>query len=232
MYSTRKLVILSVLSMLNWLSLPARADEHDTRHQHMVMMEAGASANQSGPAVDPHAAHRHMMHDAAARKDLKRSTAEYVVPSVTVTRADDRTLNLAEELDDGRAVVLNFIYTSCTEICPLTSNTFSMFESMLGHDADKVHLVSISIDPEQDTPAVLKKYAEKYKAGNEWDFYTGTVAASVDAQKSCDAYLGEKMNHVPVTYLRAAPGDAWLRIDGFVTADELLHDYKRLVAAR
>jgi protein SCO1/2 len=215
------IVIMALL--LACLVTPATAHEAEAGdHQMMAAMVQ----------QDPHAMHHHMMHDMQSRKELKRSTVSYEVPPVMLTRADDQTMNLEQELDDGRPVVLNFIYTSCTEICPLTSNTFSMFQSMLGSDANKVHLVSISIDPEQDTPSVLRKYSEKYKAGSEWDFYTGTVAASIAAQKSFDAYLGEKMNHVPVTYVRAAPGEAWLRIDGFVSAEELMHDYSRLVAAR
>jgi protein SCO1/2 len=221
----RNISIGTVAFLLTGLAIPVTAHESEAGHQQMM---SATAMDQH----DPHAMHHHMMHDMQTRKELKRSTNSYEVPPVMVTRADDQTLNLEQELDDGRPVVLNFIYTSCTEICPLTSNTFSMFQSLLGSDASKVHLVSISIDPEQDTPAVLRKYSEKYKAGSAWDFYTGTVAASITAQKSFDAYLGEKMNHVPVTYVRAAPGDAWLRIDGFVSAEELMHDYRRLIAAR
>jgi protein SCO1/2 len=76
----------------------------------------------------------------------------------------------------------------------------------LGKSLDKVHIITISIDPEQDTPATLKKYAKKYKAKLQWNFYTGTVAASVEAQKAFQAYNGDKMNHVPATFLRTAPG--------------------------
>jgi protein SCO1/2 len=93
-------------------------------------------------------------------------------------------------------------------------------------------MVSISIDPEQDTPATLKKYAQKYKAKSQWNFYTGSVAASVEAQKAFDAYRGDKMNHVPVTYLRAAPDKPWLRIDGFVSPDELLRSYQELTSGK
>jgi protein SCO1/2 len=89
-------------------------------------------------------------------------------------------------------------------------------------------MVSVSIDPEQDTPASLKKYAKKYKAKSQWNFYTGTVAASIEAQKAFGAYRGDKMNHVPATYLRVASGQPWLRIDGFASPDELLRSYQEL----
>ena len=174
----------------------------------------------------------HAMHDMAAKQEIKYTTVSYTMPSTRLVREDGKTITLSEELNDGRAVVLSFVYTTCTEICPLTSETFSKFQSKLGKSRDKVHMVSISIDPEQDTPATLKKYAKKYQAKSHWNFYTGTVAASVETQKAFDAYRGDKMNHVPVTYLRAAPDKPWLRIDGFVSPDELLRSYQELISGK
>ena len=92
--------------------------------------------------------------------------------------------------------------------------------------------MSISIDPEQDTPARLTAYARKFHAGPEWQYYTGTVAASIVAQRAFDVYRGEKMSHTPVTLMRAGPGKPWLRIEGFVTPDELVDDYRNLLASR
>ena len=174
----------------------------------------------------------HAMQDMATKQELKRATVSYTLPAIKLVREDGKEIILPEELNDGRAVVLSFVYTTCTEICPLTSETFSKLQSKLGKSRNKVHMVSISIDPEQDTPATLKKYAKKYQAKSQWNFYTGTVAASVETQKAFDAYRGDKMNHVPVTYLRAAPDKPWLRIDGFVSPDELLRSYQELVLAK
>ena len=111
------------------------------------------------------------------------------------------------------------------------SSVFAQFERRLGADADK-HLTSISIDPEHDTPARLREYARKFHAGVQWQHYTGTLAASLAAQRAFDMYRGGKMGHNAVTLMRAAPGKPWLRIDGFVTADELVGDYRKLLAAQ
>jgi protein SCO1/2 len=92
--------------------------------------------------------------------------------------------------------------------------------------------MSITIDPEQDTPARLAEYAHKFHAGPGWQYYTGTLAASIAAQRAFDVYRGEKMSHTPVTLMRAAPGKPWLRIEGFVTPDELVDDYRDLLASR
>ncbi len=174
-------------------------------------------------------AHHHMAH---AMRQTTRSTAEYVIPEINLVREDGKMVSLRDELNDGRPVVLNFIYTTCTEICPLVSHTLAQLQDALGPDRDRVHMVSISIDPEQDTPARLAVYAKKYNAGPEWQHYSGTLAASVAAQRAFDAYRGEKMNHTPVTFLRDAPGKPWIRIDGFATADELLRELRTMLTSR
>ena len=161
-----------------------------------------------------------------------RSTVEYSVPAVTLVRDDGKRVSLTQEMDDGRPVVLNFVFTSCGSICPLMSQVFGEFQRKLGAEAGQVHLMSISTDPEQDTPARLTQYARQFGAGPQWQHYTGTLQASLTAQRAFDVYRGDKMSHAPVTLMRAAPGKPWRRIDGFVTPDELLHEYRRLLAAQ
>jgi protein SCO1/2 len=167
----------------------------------------------------------------AAAANVSRSTVNYEAPAVTLVREDGKSVLLPRELDDGRPVLLNFIFTTCSSICPLASRTLEEFQRKLGHEAVKVHVMSISIDPEQDTPARLTEYARKFHAGPEWQYYTGTVAASIAAQRAFDVYRGEKMSHTPVMLMRSAPGEPWLRIEGFVTPDELVDDYQKLLAS-
>ena len=168
---------------------------------------------------------------AAAAATISRSSVTYETPDVSLVRADGKRVSLPQELDDGRPVLLNFIFTTCSSICPLASRTLEEFQRKLGPQAAKLHLMSISIDPEEDTPARLRAYARKFHAGPEWQYYTGTVAASLAAQRAFDVYRGEKMSHTPVTLLRSAPGKPWLRIEGFVTPDELVDDYQKLLAS-
>lgn len=172
---------------------------------------------------DAHAHHHHMAPQTA------RTTATYAVPQIKLVRDDGKAVSLPDEINDGRPVVLSFIYTTCTAICPLISQTLSQLQNKLGADRDKVHLVSISIDPEEDTPARLAAYARKYDAGPEWRHYTGTKSASIAAQRAFDVYRGDKMNHSPVTLLRSAPGESWVRIDGFASADDLLDEIRHML---
>ncbi len=171
-------------------------------------------------APDPQAEHHH------TSPGTTRILAEYTVPQVKLVRADGKTVSLAEELNDGRPVVLDFIFTTCTTICPVMSQTFSRLERLLGADRDKVHLVSITLDPEEDTPARLTEYARSLHADSEWQFYTGTVEVIKATEMAFGLYIGNKMTHTPLTLLRTAPGKPWLRINGFATADDLLWEIR------
>lgn len=167
----------------------------------------------------------------AGKGPVMERTVTLNVPGVKLVREDGKSVLLPQELDDGRPVLVNFIYTTCFGICPISSQTFAQFQKGLGSEAAKVHLVSVSIDPEEDTPPVLRQYARKYHAGPGWNHYTGTIEASIATQKAFGVYKGDKMNHDPVTLMRVAANQPWLRIDGFATAEDLLRIYRRLRAA-
>jgi len=185
-----------------------------------ALLSATAAATDPA-AVDPHA-HHHMDTSQA----IQRSIATYPIPDVSVVRDDGAHVAFRAELDDGRPVVMNFIYTTCTTICPLTSAVFGQLQSKLGAQRDSVHLVSVSIDPEQDTPPRLLEYAARFHAGPEWRHYTGSMQASVAIQRAFNVYRGDKMNHTAVTLLREAPGKPWIRLDGFATAQDLFAEYQ------
>jgi len=189
----------------------------------VLLFSAASGATVHDGAAGPAA------HPPGPTRQAMASTAGYTVPPVRLVRDDGKVVSLPEEMNDGRPVVLNFIFTTCSSICPLMSQVFSQFERQLDIDRDRVHLMSISVDPEEDTPARLREYAQKFRAGPEWQHYTGTLEASLAAQRAFNVYRGEKMNHAPVTFVRAAPGDPWLRIDGFVTPGELLKQYRQLM---
>jgi protein SCO1 len=178
---------------------------------------------------DEHAGHMHPMPPKGA---WVRSTADYKVPALTLVRADGTKASFPKELDDGKPVILNFIYTTCTAICPVMSQIFAEVQNRLGDDKGNVQMVSISIDPEQDTAPRLAEYAKRYAAGPQWRFYTGTLEASIAVQKAFNAYRGDKMNHLPLTLIRSAPGKPWVRMDGFATPDDIVREFRLLLAAK
>ena len=95
-------------------------------------------------------------------------------PNVPLTDQDGRTLHLYDDLLKGKTVVVNLIYTQCLDSCPLETARILQVQKLLGdHVGKDVFFYSVSIDPEHDTPAVLKAYAEKFHAGPGWLFLTG-----------------------------------------------------------
>ena len=147
-------------------------------------------------------------------------------------RDDGRQVSLSEALDTDHPVFVDFIYTTCTAICPVTSATFAALQEKLAAAHDAVSLVSFSIDPEEDTPRRLTEFRKKYGAGPQWHHYTGTVEASIATQRAFGVFTGDKMGHTPVTLFRAAPGQPWVRLDGFATPDELLREYRSAPARK
>ena len=107
----------------------------------------------------------------------------------------------------GKVVLLDFIYTSCPGPCPLLSRKFSQFQKTLGERVGKeVVLLSITVDPQYDTPAVLKEYARRYQADTAgWKFLTGSTQAIVTVayQYGADYYgePGKEINHLVATYV-------------------------------
>jgi len=157
-----------------------------------------------------------------------RSIAHYEAPDITLVSMDGSRIALTSALKHDGPVMLEFIFTTCPTICPVMSSTFSAAQSKLGADLARVRMISISIDPEHDTPERLRQYARKFRAGPQWLFLTGKTEDIVSVQKAFDAYRGSKMRHEPLTFLRAAPGELWVRLDGLMSATQLVAEYERL----
>jgi protein SCO1/2 len=155
-----------------------------------------------------------------------RSVESYSVPAVMLVDAAGKTLPWPSVLD-GSPLFLQFVFTSCTTICPLMSSGFASLQDKLGSDAGRVRMVSISIDPEHDTPARLREYAAHVKAGPQWQFFTGRDADIVALQQAFHVYQSSKTQHLPVTFFRASPRVPWIRLDGLLSASELLTEYHR-----
>ena len=75
----------------------------------------------------------------------------------------------------GKVWLANFVYTTCPTTCPMLSNRFSSLQekALAAAENDSVRMVSFSVDPDHDTPEVLKGYADALKATEKWLFLTG-----------------------------------------------------------
>ena len=95
-------------------------------------------------------------------------------PNVTFTTQDGTSVRFYDDLIKGKIVAINLIYTTCEYSCPLETAKLAQVQRLLGARMGRdVFFYSITIDPEHDTPAVLKEYANRYHAGPGWVFLTG-----------------------------------------------------------
>lgn len=87
---------------------------------------------------------------------------------------DGQEVRFYSDVLAGRVVLLNVIFTSCEDACPLITRKLKEVRDALGEDASRVHFVSLSSDPEHDSPQALKAYARKHSADDpNWTFLTG-----------------------------------------------------------
>ncbi len=94
-------------------------------------------------------------------------------------------------------------------------------------DAGKARLVSVTIDPEHDTPKVMKEYLKKYHARPGWDIMTGTRGDIDLVMKAFNAYIPDKMSHYQLTLIRSPRDGKWTRIKELIGSADLMAEYKQ-----
>ncbi|GAB6193609.1 SCO family protein [Desulfocastanea catecholica] len=163
------------------------------------------------------------------KKIYQRTMEEYQVPDLILLNQEGQEVHLKSYFDSDKLIVLDFIFGTCTTICPVLSVSFAHLQKKLGEDLDRVRLVSISIDPDNDTPEVLKEHLQKYGAQPGWDALTGKRENIIQVLKSFDAYVANKMDHFPLTILRAPGEKQWVRLYGLLSASDLRKEYEQLM---
>ena len=161
---------------------------------------------------------------APAAPRYARSEARYELPAVTLTDSAGKAVPLASALAPGGPVLLQFFFATCTTVCPTLAATFRAVQS----DPGGARLVSITIDPETDTPARLREYAARFAAGERWSFLTGRLEDVAAVERAFDVDRGSKMRHPAAIFLRAAGASSWVRLDGYPSAADLRAEVARL----
>ena len=99
------------------------------------------------------------------------------LPNLPVVDQDGNTYSFYDDLIKGKKVIINFVFTTCTDICPLTTARMAQLQEKLGDMVGRdVEMYSITVDPEHDGPAELKRYADAFHIRPGWRFLTGKPA--------------------------------------------------------
>ena len=165
---------------------------------------------------------------AGREKAYTRTVENYEVPDVSLINQDGVKVDLRKLLLADRPVLVDFIYTTCTTICPVLSINFVNFQKTIIRESGNVTLVSISIDPEFDTPKAMKDYLHRYRAKPGWDFLTGSRENISRVLKAFNVFTLNKMNHYPVILLKSPSDRRWVRVYGLIGTSELLVEYEKV----
>ena len=136
------------------------------------------------------------------------------IPDVQIYDQTGRRLNFYTDLIKGKTVAINFIFTTCTGICPPLTATFRRVQQDLAEQKLQAQLISISVDPATDTPARLLEFAAKFKAAPGWTFVTGDKAAIDSILQSLGTAVANKNDHTPMILIGNDVTGYWTRAYG------------------
>src|SRR5947209_5661334 len=122
--------------------------------------------------------------------------AQVSVPDLQVVTQTGEHLHFASELLKGRVAIITGFFTNCTSMCPITQESLAHVAKLLGPRLGKnVIIVSLSTDPENDTPARMKAWAEKFHIGSGWTLASGNKADVQNLLKSLGLYVDIPQRH-------------------------------------
>lgn len=212
---------LCLVLALGLVPLSATAQDADHEHHHP---EATAEGD-----ADPHAHHKAMLNKPAA----PAKSADVDLRDRELVDQDGRQVKFVSDVIDDRIVVMDFVYTSCTTVCPVLSAVFSQVQQRLGDELGQdVALVSMSVDPTRDTPQRLKAYAAKHKAQPGWIWLTGPKTTMDEVLDGLGAYSPNFEDHPSMVLVGDGRTGEWSRFFGFPSPDRLMEQVNALQSAR
>ena len=159
-----------------------------------------------------HPAHRARAAEAAAGAEELSGLS---IPDVEVVTQDGETVRFYSDLVEDRVVAMNFVFTTCTTICPPMGAIFGQLEKRLGDRAGRdVHLISVSVDPTTDTPERLAAWAAKFGRTPGWTLVTGDKTTVDSLLKSLQVFTPDFQDHAPVVLLGNDARGEWTRTYG------------------
>ena len=205
------------------------------RHRYTALAAVAALALAAivptASGADDHSHHKshgqHEQHGQAPGKLRIR------LPDTVLTDHNGKAVRFKADAMADRLVVINFVYTTCTTVCPVQSALFADLQQRLGERSGRdVSLISVSVDPLRDTPLRLKAFATQYKAGPGWSFYTGSRQAVDEVLKAFDVYTPNFADHPAAVLVGDPRSGEWVRFVGFPSTDQLVGRIKELQAGR
>ena len=144
------------------------------------------------------------------------------IPNTRILDQNGKQLNFYDDLIKGKTVAVNFIFTTCTTVCPPLTATFRRVQQTASERGLDVKLVSVSVDPVVDTPERLRAFAEKFNAGQSWTFVTGEKGEIDALLQSLGVAVTNKNDHTPMILIGNDSVDYWTRAYGLSPPSRLV----------
>jgi len=155
------------------------------------------------------------------RARIAAATARYL-PNVELVNQDGKTVHLYDDLLKDKIVLLDFIYTQCTETCsPLTQNLANVQELLGERVGGRISMVSVSVDPANDTPQALKAFADKFGVKPGWNFLTGPADRLETVAQKLGGFTTNWQDHSTQIIIGNVPAGQWIKING-MTSPEII----------
>ena len=171
---------------------------------------AEAAKTEAATAPDPaHASH---------------APSKMTIPDVELLDQDGRKVRFYTDLVKGKTVAINFIFTTCTTVCPPLGATFARVQKELGGGAGRgdVRLISISVDPATDTPERLKAWGAKFRAAEGWTLVTGQKPQVDELLRALGASTAAPADHTPTVLIGNDAAGQWTRSYGLAKPSVLV----------
>ena len=169
---------------------------------------------------DPHAKHRAMMQQ---KTEPAAEFTDMDLRDRALLNQDGDEVRFVSDVIGDNIIVMDFVYTTCTTICPVLSALFTQVQGKLGDQlGEEVIMVSMTVDPTRDTPQRLKAYAAKHRAGNGWVWLTGPKSSVDDVLTGLGAYTTSFEDHPPMVLVGDGRSGEWKRLFGFPNPDRIM----------
>ncbi len=228
----RNLKHLSLALLLCTLGfIPTQAQNTKDEVYYSCPMHASVKAKKPGRCPKCGMDLRAVRHDEATDATANVSFAETAgtrsdqiskmnIPDIEVMDQNGRKIHFYTDLVKGQTVAINFIFTTCTTICPPLGATFARVQKELGNK--NVRLISISVDPVTDTPERLKAWGAKFHAGDGWTFVTGSKPQVDELLRALGASSARREDHSPTVLIGNDASGNWTRTYGLAKASQLV----------
>ena len=162
-----------------------------------------------------------------AETDSQEPTVEQApkmdIPDIELLDQNGRKIHFYSDLVKGHTVAINFIFTTCTTICPPLGATFARVQKELGDRVGQdVRLISITVDPATDTPERLKAWGAKFHAGDGWTFVTGNKPQVDELLRALGASSARREDHTPTVLIGNDTTGTWTRTYGLAQVSQLV----------